>query len=59
MDQPLPSSGSEVATVVGPWKDQSNRQSCAEPAAAAAETGVAGDVTEGKCSVVVEMQQRG
>lgn len=45
-------------TVVEPWKGQSNCQSCAEPAAAVAETDVAGDVTVGKCSVVVEMQQR-
>lgn len=47
------------ATVVEPWKDQSNCQSCADSVAAVAETGVAGDVTEGKCSAVVEMQQRG
>lgn len=47
------------ATAVESWKDRSKRQSCADSAAVAAETGVAGDVTEGKCSVVVEMQQKG
>lgn len=34
-------------------------QSCADSVAAVAATGVAGDVTEGKCSAVEEMQQRG
>lgn len=42
-----------------PWKGQSDCQSCADSVVAAAETGVAGDVTEGKCSVVVETQQTG
>lgn len=47
------------ATVVEPWQNHSDCQSCADSVAAVAETDVAGDVTEGKCSVVVEMQQRG
>lgn len=47
------------ATAVEPWKDPSKCQSCADSVAVAAETGVAGDVIEGKCSVVVETQQRG
>lgn len=47
------------ATVAEPWKDRSHCQSCAGSAAAVAETGAAGDATEGKCSVVVETQQRG
>lgn len=47
------------ATVAEPWKGRSNCQSCADSVAAVAETGVAGDVTEGKCSVVVETQPRG
>lgn len=47
------------ATVVEPWKDPSNFQSYADSVAAVAATGVAGDVTEGKCSAVEEMQQRG
>lgn len=47
------------ATVAEPWKGRSNCQSCADSVAAVAETGVAGDVTEGKCSVVVEMLPRG
>lgn len=42
-----------------PWKGRSNCQSCADSVAAVAETGVAGGVTEGKCSVAVEMQLRG
>lgn len=48
-----------AATVVGPWKDPSNFQSCADSAAAAAATGVAGDATEGKCSAEEETQPRG
>lgn len=45
--------------MVGPWKDPSNFQSCADSAAAAAATGVAGDATEGKCSAEEETQPRG
>jgi len=51
--------GVVCATVVEPWKDRSSCQSWADSAAAVAETGGAGDVTERKCSVVVGMQQRG
>lgn len=51
--------GGVCATVAEPWKDRSHCQSCAGSAAAVAETGAAGDATEGKCSVVVETQQRG
>lgn len=47
------------ATVAEPWKDRSDCQSCADSGAAVAEPGAAGDVTEGKCSVVVEMPWRG
>lgn len=47
------------ATVAGPWKGQSGCQSCADEAVVAAEAGVAGDAEEGKCSAVVERQQRG
>lgn len=47
------------ATVVEPWQDRSDCPSCADSVVAVAETGVAGDVTEGRCSVVVGMQQRG
>lgn len=62
MGQPLLPVRSErglCATVAEPWKDRSDCQSCADSVAAAAETGVAGDVIEGKCSVVVETQQTG